>query len=188
MINDGGVIMEKEKDNDEVINSAENNIDNSRDKIIEENSKDENEDTKETENDEVTKLNDILLRTAAEFDNYKKRTQKELVQRYNSGVVDTVKKFVDTLENLERALEACKEDNEIKKGIEMTLNQFNGILSTLKVEAIDPKNELFDPNFHNAVMHIEDSEFEANTVCEVFQKGYKIGDSVIRFAMVKVAN
>lgn len=170
--------IEKKK-NDDILEDDEKKVD------------DENKQQdikKQKEDEDIVKLNDLLLRTTAEFDNYKKRTQKEMVQKYNVGVIDTVKKFIDVLENLERALENLKEDNDIKKGIEMTLNQFNTALTDLKVETVNPLNDVFDPNFHNAVMHIEDSSLPHNTICEVFRKGYKIGDKVIRFAMVKVAN
>ncbi|MGL5972862.1 MAG: nucleotide exchange factor GrpE [Oscillospiraceae bacterium] len=142
----------------------------------------------ETLNNQIHDLNNNYLRSVAEFDNLKKRTQKEQTQTFNNATAKTVKKFIDVLDNLQRALEFCKEDNEIKKGMEMTLEQFNKGLKALNVEEIDPLNQKFDPSLHNAVMHIEDETFENSTVCEVFQKGYKIGDSIIRFAMVKVAN
>ena len=168
----------------------DNNL--NQDDIIEETNLD-TEETVETEENllanELENTKNNHLRTMAEFDNYKKRTAREQVSTYNKAVGDTAKQFLDVFDNLERATSACTdENNELKKGVDLIVTQFNGVLSKLKIETISPLGEVFDPNFHSAVMHVEDENFENNTVCEVFQNGYKIGDNVIRFAMVKVAN
>ena len=171
----------------------DNNL--NQDDIIEETNLDTEETVETVETEENLLANELEntknnhLRTMAEFDNYKKRTAREQVSTYNKAVGDTAKQFLDVFDNLERATSACTdENNELKKGVDLIVTQFNGVLSKLKIETISPLGEVFDPNFHSAVMHVEDENFENNTVCEVFQNGYKIGDNVIRFAMVKVAN
>ena len=147
---------------------------------------------------------DAHLRVAAEFDNFRKRTLKEKEQSYGNGKADAVEKLLPVYDNLERALNQPTEDAAYKKGVEMTMTQLVSILSGLGVEifgevgeTFDPnihnavmhtESEEFDPNFHNAVMHLEDENFGENTICQVFQKGFKLGEKVIRFAMVQVAN
>ncbi|MGE5629116.1 MAG: nucleotide exchange factor GrpE [Solirubrobacterales bacterium] len=144
--------------------------------------------------DEVTKLNneietlkERLARTVAEYENYRKRTTKEKEGIYTAACEDILKEVLPVLDNLERAAEVKGSVEDIKKGIDMTVKQFNDGLERLQVEVI-PTSEGFDPNFHNAVMHVEDPALENNCVAEVFQKGYKRGDKVIRCSMVKVAN
>ena len=131
---------------------------------------------------------DAHLRVAAEFDNFRKRTLKEKEQSYGNGKADAVEKLLPVYDNLERALNQPTEDEAFKKGVEMTMTQLVGIFSGLGVEIFGNVGETFDPNFHNAVMHIEDENFGENTICQVFQKGFKLGDKIIRFAMVQVAN
>ena len=133
-------------------------------------------------------LNDRLLRTMAEYDNFRKRSQKEKEAIYPDAIAFSVSAFLPVMDNFERALSAECADENFKKGIEMTYNQLCDAFKKLNVEVINPENEAFNPDFHNAVMHVEDESFDENVVVEVFQKGYKIGDKVIRFAMVKVAN
>lgn len=132
-------------------------------------------------------LQDRLVRTVAEYDNYRKRTSKEKEGIYSDACEDVLKEVLPVLDNLERALLADGNIDDLKKGVEMTLKQFNDALEKLGVEEISTK-EGFDPNIHNAVMHIEDENFGENEVVEVFQKGYKRGEKVIRYSMVKVAN
>ncbi len=137
---------------------------------------------------EYSELDDRYKRLAAEFDNYRKRTQREKDLIYPDAVANTVKGFLELADGLERALEAPCADPEFKKGMEMTARKLFEQFERLKVEAIGLPGETFDPRYHNAVMHVEDEENEANTIVEVFQKGYKIGENVLRYAMVKVAN
>ena len=131
---------------------------------------------------------DAHLRVAAEFDNFRKRTIKEKEASYGNGKADAVEKLLPVYDNLERALNQPTEDEAFKKGVEMTMTQLVGIFSGLGVEIFGNVGEEFDPNFHNAVMHTEDENFGENTICQVFQKGFKLGDKIIRFAMVQVAN
>jgi len=131
---------------------------------------------------------DAHLRVAAEFDNFRKRTLKEKEQSYSGGKADAVEKLLPVYDNLERALNQPTEDEAFKKGVEMTMTQLVGIFSNLGVEIYGNVGDEFDPNFHNAVMHTEDEAFGENTICQVFQKGFKMGEKIIRFAMVQVAN
>ena len=131
---------------------------------------------------------DAHLRVAAEFDNFRKRTIKEKEASYGNGKADAVEKLLPVYDNLERALNQPTEDEAFKKGVEMTMTQLVGIFSGLGVEIFGNVGDAFDPNFHNAVMHTEDENFGENTICQVFQKGFKLGEKIIRFAMVQVAN
>ena len=132
--------------------------------------------------------NEKYLRLMAEFDNYKKRSVKERENIYTDVRVDTVSKFLPVYDNLQRALRAETADEAYKKGVEMTFNQLMDVFKKLGVEEIESVGTTFDPNFHNAVMHIEDPDRGENEIVEEFQKGFKVGDKVIRFSMVKVAN
>ena len=131
---------------------------------------------------------DSYLRLAADYDNFRKRTIKEKEQSYGNGKADAVEKLLPVYDNLERALNQPTEDEAYKKGVEMTMTQLTEILTGLGVEIFGTVGDAFDPNFHNAVMHIEDENLGENTICQVFQKGFKIGDKIVRFAMVQVAN
>ena len=131
---------------------------------------------------------DAHLRLAAEFDNFRKRTVKEKEASYGNGKADAVAKLLPVYDNLERALNQPTEDAAYKKGVELTMNELVKIFTSLGVEIFGEKGETFDPNLHNAVMHIESEELAENTIATVFQKGFKIGDKVVRFAMVQVAN
>ena len=131
---------------------------------------------------------DQFLRLAAEFDNFRKRTIKEKEASYGNGKADTVAKLLPVYDNLERALNQPTEDAAFKKGVELTMNELLKIFGNLGVEVFGAAGDTFDPNLHNAVMHIENEELGENTIAAVFQKGFKIGDKVVRFAMVQVAN
>ena len=131
---------------------------------------------------------DAHLRVAAEFDNFRKRTIKEKEASYGNGKADAVAKILPVYDNLERALNQETSDAAYKKGVEMTMNELVKILSGLGVEIFGEVGDAFDPNLHNAVMHIDSEELEENVIAQVFQKGFKIGDKVVRFAMVQVAN
>ena len=131
---------------------------------------------------------DSYLRLAADYDNFRKRSQKEKEQSYGNGKADAVEKLLPIYDNLERALNQPTEDAAYKKGVEMTMTQLVSILNGLGVEIFGEAGEAFDPNIHNAVMHTEEEGVAENTITQVFQKGFKLGDKIIRFAMVQVAN
>ena len=131
---------------------------------------------------------DAHLRLAADYDNFRKRSQKEKEQSYGNGKADAVEKLLPVYDNLERALNQPTEDAAYKKGVEMTMTQLVGILNGLGVEIFGEAGETFDPNLHNAVMHIDDENLGENTISQVFQKGFKLGEKIVRFAMVQVAN
>ena len=133
-------------------------------------------------------LNDRYLRMAAEYDNFRKRSQREREQAYTDAVSRAVTALLPTYDNLERALKAETADTEYKKGVEMTMNQLVSVMEKLGVVSFGAAGEVFDPQLHNAVMHVEDEALGENVIAEVFQKGFKVGDKVVRFAMVKVAN
>ena len=138
--------------------------------------------------DELAVLNDKYLRLCAEYDNFRRRSQKEKEALYGDIKADTLNKFLPVYDNLERALNQPTEDEAYRKGVEMIMAQFNATLEKLGVTVMDCLGQTFDPSLHNAVMHVEDGEKGENEIVQVFQKGFKIGDKVIRFAMVKVAN
>ena len=131
---------------------------------------------------------DSYLRLAADYDNFRKRTIKEKEQSYGNGKADAVEKLLPVYDNLERALNQPTEDAAYKKGVEMTMNQLVSIFTGLGVEIFGNVGDAFDPNIHNAVMHTEDESVEENTITQVFQKGFKLGEKIVRFAMVQVAN
>jgi len=131
---------------------------------------------------------DAHLRCAAEYDNFRKRTVKEKEASYGNGKADAVAKMLPVYDNLERALNQETSDAAYKKGVEMTMNELLKIFGTLGVEVFGNVGDAFDPNLHNAVMHIENEDLPENSLSAVFQKGFKIGDKVVRFAMVQVAN
>ena len=131
---------------------------------------------------------DSYLRLAAEFDNFRKRTIKEKEASYGNGKADAVAKLLPVYDNLERALNQPTEDAAYKKGVEMTMSELVKIFTSLGVEIFGNVGDEFDPNLHNAVMHIDSEDFSENVIAQVFQKGFKIGEKVVRFAMVQVAN
>ena len=132
--------------------------------------------------------NDKYLRLAAEYDNYRKRTAREKEHVYGDARADTVKPFLAVLDNLERGVQQFEEGDPHRQGMELICKQFMEVLTGLGVTEIPALGQPFDPEKHNAVMHAEDESAGENTVVEVFQKGFMIGDKVLRFAMVKVAN
>ncbi len=161
--------------------------------VIEETAKEAiQEETADAPEPEKTDYYDKYLRAVAEFDNYRKRTQKEKDTMYLDGKADCVAAFLPLADNMERcvlAAEASGDIESLKKGIELMIKQFGDILKSLKVEEIPAVGEEFDPQLHNAVMHIEDESCDTNTIVEEFQKGYRICDGkIIRHSMVKVAN
>ena len=131
---------------------------------------------------------DAHIRLAAEYDNFRKRTVKEKEASYGNGKSDAVAKMLPVYDNLERALNQPCEDAAYKKGVELTMNELVKIFTSLGVEIFGEVGDAFDPNLHNAVMHIDNEELPENAISQVFQKGFKIGDKIVRFAMVQVAN
>ena len=131
---------------------------------------------------------DAHLRVAAEFDNFRKRTAKEKEASYGNGRADAVEKMLPVYDNLERALNQPTEDAAYKKGVEMTMNELVKIFTGLGVEIFGAPGDTFDPAIHNAVMHMESEDHGENEIVQVFQKGFKLGEKIVRFAMVQVAN
>ena len=150
------------------------------------------EEPQETELEKAQKAlaaeHDKYLRLAAEYDNFRKRSIKEKDARYADAKADTVGKFLPVYDNLERALANETSDEAYKKGVELIMTELRKIMTGLGVEEFGEKGDAFDPNAHNAVMHIESEELGENVIAQVFQKGFKIGDKVIRHAVVQVAN
>ena len=137
---------------------------------------------------ELAAWNDRYLRLAAEYDNFRRRSQKEKDNRYNDGKTDALIQFLPVYDNLARALATPTEDEAYRKGVELIMTQFNTTMEKLGIEKIESLGKTFDPTVHNAVMHEENAEKGENEIVEVFQEGFKIGDKIVRFAMVKVAN
>lgn len=170
-----------------------------KEKKVTENTEEKVEETKaqeikeESAEDKLQKAlddkNDQFLRLYAEYDNFRKRSQKEKQDIYSSSKADVIKELLPVIDNFERAAsnkEASYEDYQ--KGIDMIFNQFIQILSKQGVESFGEKGDAFDPNIHNAVMSVEDDSLGENVIADVFTKGYKLNDKVIRDAVVKVAN
>jgi molecular chaperone GrpE len=143
---------------------------------------------KEALEKEKAALNDKYLRICAEYDNFRRRSQKEKDNLYGEIKANTVQQFLPVYDNLTRALKQGTEDEAYRKGVEMIMTQFENTLEKLGVKKIESLGQTFDPKLHNAVMHVDDEEQGENTIVEVFQEGFTVNDRVIRFAMVKVAN
>ena len=137
---------------------------------------------------QLASVTDQFTRLTAEYDNYRKRTAREKEHLYNDAKIDTIKPFLAVLDNLERGVSQFEEGDAHRQGLELICKQFEEVLTKLNVAEIPALGEKFDPEKHNAVMHTEDETAAENTVVEVFQKGYTLGDKILRFAMVKVAN
>ena len=180
-----------EKDLEEVLEETDTE-DTSADELVD--NSEEQEEIKEepTAEEELTKeleeQKDKYMRLAAEYDNFRKRSAKERLDISAATIGDTIGEILPVFDNFERALNAETTDEKYKSGVEMIFNQFGETLKKLGVEIIDPIGETFDPNIANAVNQIEDENLGENEVAQVFQKGYKIGDKIIRYAMVVVAN
>ena len=137
---------------------------------------------------ELEQKNDLLLRTAAEFDNFKKRTEREKASIAEFAKAGLIKQLLPILDNIDRAANVEKDTPDYIKGIEMIVKQFEGIAANLGITEVAQVGDTFNPEMHEAVMHVEDETLGENVIADVLQKGYKIGDTVIRAAMVKVAN
>lgn len=146
---------------------------------------------KDKKDEKIEELTDRLTRQMAEFDNYRKRTDKEKSQMYEIGARDVIEKILPVVDNFERGLAAVPEDekeNPFAEGMEKIYKQLMTTLDGIGVKPIEAVGQEFNPDFHNAVMHVEDEELGENVVAEEFQKGYTYRDSVVRHSMVKVAN
>ena len=152
--------------------------------VVEENVDSELENLKKM----VALQEDKYLRLAAEYENYRRRTAKEKEAIWSDAKGDAAAAFLPVYDNLERALKQETADEAYKKGVEMTMNQLKDVLAKLGITEIPALGETFDPKFHNAVMHVDDENLGENVVADVFQAGFQLGEKVIRFAMVKVAN
>ena len=173
---------EKKKAVDEEVKEAEQTQEESCEEKVEE----KKEPTLE---DQLADMKKQLAYTAAEYANFRARSAKEKEATYSNAKGNVVSEILPVIDNLERALSQESEDFEaLKKGVQMAMDQLGAALTKLGVEAYGESGDSFDPNFHNAVMHIEDEQFGDSVIVEVFQKGYKINDRVIRPAMVKTAN
>ena len=137
---------------------------------------------------ELAETKDRYLRLMAEYENYRRRTQREKEAVYPEAVAATVKELLPVLDNFERALEAACTDENYRKGVEMIYNSLQETLKKMGLTAFGEAGESFDPNFHNAVMHVENPELGKNVVAQVFQKGYRIEERILRHAMVQTAN
>ena len=155
---------------------------------VEETAAEETAAPEKSETDALAELNEKYLRLAAEYDNYRKRTAKEKEGIYANARIDTVTAFLGVHDNLERGIRQYEEDSPHRQGLEMIMKQFDAALESLGVTEIRAEGAEFDPNIHNAVMHVDDENLGENVVAEVFEKGFMLGDKVLRFATVKVAN
>ncbi len=146
---------------------------------------------KDKKDERIDELTDRLTRQMAEFDNFRKRTEKEKSQMYEIGAKDIIEKILPVVDNFERGLSSMSEDEKatpFAEGMEKIYKQLMTTLEEIGVRPIEAVGQEFDPDFHNAVMHVEDEEFGENIISEEFQKGYMYRDSVVRHSMVKVAN
>ena len=146
---------------------------------------------KDKKDEKIEELTDKLTRQMAEFDNFRKRTEKEKSQMYEVGAKDIIEKILPVVDNFERGLDAVpeeKKEDPFIQGMEKVYKQFMTVLESVEVKPIEALGNQFDPNFHNAVMHVEDEQYGENVVAEELQKGYMYRDSVVRHSMVKVAN
>ena len=186
--------LEKEKQETEVSEEKETKEAAASEKENKETSEKEekaSEKKKDPKDEKIDELNDKLKRSMAEFDNYRKRTDKEKSAMYEIGAKDVIEKILPVIDNFERGLKSIPEDQKggpVASGMEMIYKQLITVLSDLGVTPIEAVGQEFDPNLHNAVMHAEDEELGENIIAEEFQKGYKYKDTVLRHSMVKVAN
>lgn len=171
--------------------------DKKTEEVIQEQEDLDNAEILEVSNEEIDKMKeeieaqkDKFLRVAAEYDNYRKRTEKEKISIYSNALCSTVKEILPIADSIGRAIDSLPEgeDNEYKKGLNMINDQLNKALEKLGVESFGKVGDKFDPELHSAVLHIDNEEFGENEIASIFQKGYKTEDKVIRYAMVQVAN
>lgn len=184
-------MSEKKKTENETENESENEIKSEEKSASKEKKKFEVELEKaqkeiEKAKSEYDELNDKYVRMLAEYDNFRRRSAKEREGVYADAYCDVISEILPILDNLERAAQYTDDAEKVSKGVQMTLNSMTSTLEKLGIEEVP--TETFDPNYHNAVMHVEDDSLGEGVIVDVLQKGYKKGDKVIRYAMVKVAN
>ena len=170
------------------VEEPKQNAENAQEAKAEEAKKEEKPSELDTVKEQLAKEHDGYLRLAAEYDNFRKRSQKEKDDLYTVIKAETVGKFLPVYDNLERALAQETADEAYKKGVEMTMRELVKILEAMDVKPFGIAGDIFDPQRYNAVMHVEEEGLGENVIAEVFQKGFLVGEKVIRFAMVKVAN
>ena len=183
--------MEKETETQEETVEQEEQSSKQTEQVCEEEKKEECQPEKTEEEklkEQLEETKDQYLRLMAEYDNFRKRSAKERLEITAMAAGNAIGEILPVIDNFERALQTETQDESYKAGVQMIFNQFMETLKKLNVEVIDPTGETFDPNIANAVNQIEDPELGENVVAQTFQKGYKIGDKVIRYAMVVVAN
>ncbi len=187
---DKNIDLEKETEETSEKKTAENTEKADSETLKEDTAEEEKQEVSETDKlkEELADSKDKYLRLMAEYDNFRKRSAKERLEITDSAKGSVINEILPVFDNFERALETETQDTAYKQGVEMIFKQFGDALGKLGVEIIDPIGEIFDPNIANAVNQIEDPELGENVVAQVFQKGYKIGNKVIRYAMVVVAN
>lgn len=170
-------------------NINEQNVETAEGKTTKKESK-KSKDNKKIEEltNELASKNELLLRTAAEFDNFKRRTEKERLEIYERSSATVLKKLLPIIDNADRAAAAESSSEEYNKGIELIVKQLVGLSESLGLVAIGEVGEAFNPEYHEAIMHIDDENLPENSISAVMQKGYKYGNTVIRPAMVVVAN
>lgn len=178
----------EEKSSKKQTENAETNQEANADQPAKEKKATKKKEKKASNDEEVAELTDKYLRVCAEYDNFRKRTQKEKDSLYYEIKANALKEFLPVYDNLVRALDAHTEDEAYRKGVEMIMDQFNKTMEKLGIEEIPALGEKFNPDLHNAIMHVDDESKGESEIVEVFQKGFKIGDKIIRFSMVKVAN
>ena len=181
-------VSERVSEKELPVEEPKENAENAQEAKAEEAKKEEKPSELDTVKEQLAKEHDGYLRLAAEYDNFRKRSQKEKDDLYTVIKAETVGKFLPVYDNLERALAQETADEAYKKGVEMTMNQLVKVMEGLGVTSFGEIGEAFDPARHNAVMHVEEEGLGDNVIAEVFQKGFLVGEKVIRFAMVKVAN
>ena len=173
--------------------SEENKIENLEEEVSTAETEEAAVETEPSEEEKLRKeladTKDLYLRTVAEYDNFRKRSQREKEATYGDAKANTLKTLLPVLDNFDRAADNKTDDIEVyRKGIEMTLTQLGEILKNLEVESFGEVGDEFDPNIHSAVMTVENPELPENSVAGVFEKGYKMGDRILRFATVQVTN
>lgn len=184
--------VQSETDADEEVKTGEYKEGEEKESTEEETDKaEEGKEKKDKKDLQIEELNDRYRRTMAEFDNYRKRTDKEKSAMYEIGVKDVIEKILPVVDNFERGFKSLTDEEKASPfadGMDRVYKQLMKVFEEIGVKEIEAVGSEFDPNFHNAVMHVEDDNFGENTVCEEFQKGYTYRESVVRHSMVKVAN
>lgn len=178
---------EEIQENEEVTaEEIEEAADTDSENASEENASDDKDEKIKALEGKLKEEQDKYMRLFAEFDNFRKRTSKEKTEAYGDAAAKTISELLPAIDNFDRALDTPCEDENFKKGIEMIFSQLSDIFAKLGVTEIEALGKPFDPNLHNAIKQVDNPDGESDVVCEVFQKGYKLGDRIIRHSMVAV--